>query len=65
MKVNKFEEYYIMEKSKNQTNIIYIHGFNSGPGKKVEVIQKAGFNCFCPQLVHEPKKRFTNFKRLC
>ena len=44
------------------TNILYIHGFNSGPGKKVETIKEAGFNCFCPQLKNIPKEDLQTLK---
>lgn len=32
--------------------ILYIHGFNSGPGNKVIQLQNAGFNVICPQLTN-------------
>ena len=32
--------------------ILYIHGFNSGPGNKVADFKRAGFNVICPQLTN-------------
>ncbi len=43
---------------KDKTVILYIHGFNSGPGKKVDILKKEfpNFDVICPQLVGEPLK---------
>ncbi len=35
-----------------KTTILYIHGFNSGAGKKVEQLKTAGFKVIAPQLKH-------------
>lgn len=34
----------------NLNKVLYIHGFNSGKGKKVELLEKEGFIVYCPQL---------------
>ena len=36
--------------------ILYIHGFNSGPGNKVIEFEKAGFKVICPQLTNNVDK---------
>lgn len=35
-----------------QNTILYIHGFNSGPGQKVTQLKAAGFKVICPQLTN-------------
>ncbi|MGR7813929.1 YqiA/YcfP family alpha/beta fold hydrolase [Lacinutrix undariae] len=35
-----------------QQNILYIHGFNSGPGQKAQTLKAAGFKVICPQLTN-------------
>lgn len=49
-------------KKKEIKNVLYIHGFNSGPEKKAAIIKQNGFECFCPQLINQPKKDIETLK---
>ncbi|CAM1340147.1 YqiA/YcfP family alpha/beta fold hydrolase [Tenacibaculum aestuarii] len=45
-------------------NVLYIHGFNSGKGKKVTTLQNEGYTVFCPQLKNNVKEDLLTLENL-
>jgi predicted esterase YcpF (UPF0227 family) len=45
------------------TNILYIHGFNSGKGGKVTALEQEGYNVYCPQLTNNILEDITTLRQ--